>query len=172
MTQFRPEAPGLETPGPEPSELTEPDSSPDSLVRRPGRDRRTLVTALIVAVVSFFVVWTMSPWAWFIDTTPTGGDMGAHVWASAFLRDELLPNLRLTGWSPDWYAGFPAFTFYMVLPSLAIVMVNVGIAFDLGPLQIDADFYAFIGVVLAARDRKSTRLNSSHTEISRMRSSA
>ena len=38
-----------------------------------------------------------------------GGDMGAHVWGPAFLRDELLPRLRLTGWTPDWYSGFPAF---------------------------------------------------------------
>jgi hypothetical protein len=116
------------------------------------RDRRTIVTGLIVALATMFVVWTMSPWAWFVDTTPTGGDMGAHVWSPAFLRDELLPNFRLTGWSPDWYAGFPAFTFYMVLPSLAIVIVNVGIGFDFGVLQIDADFYSFVGLVLGARE--------------------
>ena len=61
------------------------------------------------------------------DTTPTGGDMGAHVWGPAYLRDHLLPNGRLVGWTPDWYAGFPAFQFYMVLPSLAIVMLDVGL---------------------------------------------
>ena len=38
----------------------------------------------------------------------------------------LLPNGRLSGWSPDWYAGFPAYTFYMVVPSLAIVALDVG----------------------------------------------
>lgn len=122
---------------------------------RPGRrrrDRRAYATAGIVALATIFVVWTMSPWAWFVDSTPTGGDMGAHVWAPKFLREELLPNFRLTGWSPDWYAGFPAFTFYMIVPSLAIVMVNVGIEFSIGPLQIDRDFYAFVGLVLAVRE--------------------
>jgi hypothetical protein len=122
------------------------------LARLRRSDRRSLVTALIVGITTMFVVWTMSPWSWFIDTTPTGGDMGAHVWSPAFLRDELLPNFRLTGWSPDWYAGFPAFTFYMIIPSLAIVMVNVGVEFDLGPLQVDVDFYAFVGLVLAASE--------------------
>lgn len=93
-------------------------------------DHERFVTLMIVLGVTLFVVWNVRPWSWFIDTTPTGGDLGAHVWAPAFLRDSLLPDLRLTGWSPDWYAGFPAFTFYMVIPSLLIVMVNVGL--DLG----------------------------------------
>ena len=52
------------------------------------------------------------------NTTPAGGDMGAHVWGPAYLRDHLLPHGRLTGWTPDWYAGFPAYQFYMVVPSL------------------------------------------------------
>ena len=29
------------------------------------------------------------------------------------------PSFRLTGWTPDWYAGFPAYTFYMVVPVAA-----------------------------------------------------
>lgn len=122
----------------------------DRARRRP--DRRAMATAGIVGFVVLYLVWTMSPWTWFLDTTPTGGDMGAHVWAPKFLRDELLPNLRLTGWSPDWYAGFPAFTFYMIIPSLAIVMVNVGVEFSVGPLDVDLDFYAFLGFVLATAE--------------------
>jgi hypothetical protein len=39
----------------------------------------------------------------------------------------LLPKGRLAGWAPDWYAGFPAFQFYMVLPSLLIVLLNIGL---------------------------------------------
>jgi len=138
-----------------------PDASPPQTARpqtarrrtvRRRFDRRTLASAGIVTFVMVFLVWTMSPWAWFVDSTPTGGDMGAHVWAPKFLREELLPNLRLTGWSPDWYAGFPAFTFYMIIPSLAIVMVNVGLEFSIGPLDIDRDFYAFVGLVLAVSE--------------------
>ena len=90
-------------------------------------DMQAVFTAVVVGGVTLFVVWNLSPWLWFTDTTPTGGDLGAHVWSPAYLRDELLPDFRLTGWSPDWYAGFPAFTFYMVVPSLLIVMVDVGL---------------------------------------------
>ena len=61
--------------------------------------------------------------------------MGAHVWGPAYLRDHLLPHGRLTGWTPDWYAGFPAFQFYMLPPALLIILLNVvlpyGIAFKL-----------------------------------------
>lgn len=121
-----------------------------SVVRRLVADPRRLFTALIVGSSTLFVVWVMSPWAWFVDATPTGGDMGAHVWSPKFLREELLPNFRLTGWSPDWYAGFPAFTFYMIVPSLAIVMVNVGVEID--ALGIDSDFYSFVAMVLLAHE--------------------
>ena len=61
--------------------------------------------------------------------------MGAHVWGPAFLRDHLLPNFQLTGWSMDWYAGMPVYRFYMVVPALAIVALDVvlpyGVAFKL-----------------------------------------
>ena len=88
---------------------------------------RRVVSGVVVVGVSLFVVVNLRPWAWFLDTTPTGGDMGAHVWAPAYLRDVLLGDLRLTGWSQDWYAGFPAFVFYMVIPSLLVVMVDAGL---------------------------------------------
>ncbi|NND74659.1 MAG: hypothetical protein HKN44_06590 [Ilumatobacter sp.] len=71
------------------------------------------------------------------DTTPTGGDMGAHVWAPAFLRDHFLPNFQLSGWSMDWYGGLPLYRFYMVIPALAIVALDAvpfvpyGVAFKI-----------------------------------------
>jgi putative flippase GtrA len=86
------------------------------------------ITLLLVSFATLFVIWNLRIGLWFDDTTPTGGDMGAHVWSPEYLRGVLLPNWRLTGWSPDWYAGFPAFTFYMVVPSLLIVILNVGLA--------------------------------------------
>ncbi len=97
----------------------------------------------VAAVLSLFVFALLNwpdPDDWsdltgpllFVDTTPSGGDMGAHVWGPAFLRDHLLPQGLLSGWTPDWYAGFPAYHFYMVVPSLAIVGVNAGLPWYLG----------------------------------------
>lgn len=98
-----------------------------------------LFSALVVGLCCIYVFWVVHPELVFRNTTPTGGDMGAHVWGPAYLRDELLPNLRLTGWTKDWYAGFPAYTFYMVIPSLMIVILDVGF------IRPDS----FIGIVLA-----------------------
>ena len=51
--------------------------------------------------------------------------------APAYLRDHLLPQGRLSGWTPDWYDGFPAYQFYMVVPSLLVVLLNVGLVWYL-----------------------------------------
>ena len=87
------------------------------------------VFSLVVTTVIMFNVVHLNPFPGkdlvFDDTTPTGGDFGAHVWGPAYLRDHLLPSFRLNGWTMDWYAGMPAYRFYMVLPALAIVLVNV-----------------------------------------------
>jgi hypothetical protein len=82
------------------------------------------VTLFVVAACSAFVFAQLHPSKILLDTTPAGGDMGAHVWGPAYLRDHLLPQGRLTGWTPAWYAGFPAYTFYMVVPSLVIALLS------------------------------------------------
>ncbi|MDH3679805.1 MAG: hypothetical protein OEV40_07635 [Acidimicrobiia bacterium] len=86
-----------------------------------------LVSLAVALACGLFVFAQMRPDLLLADTTPSGGDMGAHVWGPAFLRDHLLSEGRLVGWTPDWYAGFPAYRFYMVVPSLAIVAVNAGL---------------------------------------------
>ncbi len=91
-----------------------------------GRWLPAALSWIVLAVVTGFLVANLRPALWFADTTPTGGDLGAHVWGAAYLRDVLLGELRLTGWSHDWYAGFPAFGFYMVMPFLIVVIVNAG----------------------------------------------
>ena len=87
----------------------------DRVVRRPlawcnapwstERILRLIVTAssLVVTtlIVSRVVHFTPLPFAGDSDlildqTTPTGGDMGAHVWAPAFLRDHLIANGQLS----------------------------------------------------------------------------
>ena len=55
--------------------------------------------------------------------------MGAHVWWPAYLRDHLLP-WRVAGWSPDFYAGFPAGQFYFPVPALMIIGLDVVIPYN------------------------------------------
>ena len=105
---------------------------------------RLVVTSTSLTVTTLVMMWIvhfnpLSPGddLIFDQTTPTGGDMGAHVWAPAFLRDHFLPNFQLSGWTMDWYGGLPLYRFYMVVPALAIVVldaipfVSYGVAFKL-----------------------------------------
>lgn len=91
--------------------------------------------AIGIAVVSLIAAGLLRPDLWILANTPTGGDMGAHVLAPAFLRDTLLPQGRIMGWSNSWFAGFPIYYFYFPLPSLVIVFLDLflpyGVAFKL-----------------------------------------
>lgn len=90
---------------------------------------------LTVGAVVATVVGILQPHLVLSDSTPTGGDMGAHVLGPAFLRDFLLPSGTVIGWSDSWFAGFPAFYFYFPLPSIVIVLLDVllpyGVAFKI-----------------------------------------
>ena len=70
------------------------------------------IRVALVGVSTIIAIKVIQPSLVFKDTTPTGGDMGAHVWGPAYLRDHLLP-WKLNGWSMDWYSGFPIYRFYI-----------------------------------------------------------
>src|SRR5690606_11613369 len=101
---------------------------PDDAERdRRARAVRAVVDVLVVGACVLFTLWHLQPDLLVEDTIPAGGDMGAHVWGPAHLRDHLLPRGQVAGWSDAWYAGFPAYQFYMVVPALLIVYVNAGV---------------------------------------------
>jgi hypothetical protein len=128
-----------------PSRRTLPDRIGSRIVRRPRnwldapwtneRIARYLTALIIVGGTTFSVLKVVHLNLVFETNTPTGGDMGAHVMAPAYLRDHLLPHFQLSGWSNYWYAGFPLYRFYMVVPALMIVALNIvfpyGVAFKL-----------------------------------------
>lgn len=116
------------------------EGSPRSTQWNPFRDWprerlvRFWVRVVFLAVTTVVAVRVVQPSLVFRDSTPTGGDMGAHVWGPAYLRDHLLP-WKLNGWSMDWYSGLPVYRFYMVVPALFIVLLDVvlpyGVAFKI-----------------------------------------
>lgn len=93
------------------------------------------VVPVVLALAGAAVLGVMRLDQILTDNTPTGGDMGAHVYLPAFLRDNLLQHGRILGWSNDWYAGFPVLYFYFPLPAVATVLLDLvlpyGIAFKL-----------------------------------------
>jgi hypothetical protein len=110
-----------------------------------------IVSAMVVASCCVVVLWVLHPSLLLRDTTPNGGDLGAHVWFPAFLRDHLLPHWRVAGWSNDWFGGFPAGQFYFPLPALVTVALDLLLPYNvalklttaLGPVLMPAGAYAF-----------------------------
>lgn len=83
------------------------------------------------------VGWTIShatPSLWLTRTWSTGGDTASQVFYAKVFMD-WLPSGKLSGWLPESFAGFPAFTFYFPLPfSLAGILqfvVGQQVAFKL-----------------------------------------
>ena len=113
---------------------------------------------LVVAACCAFVFLQLRPELLFRDTTPSGGDTAAHVWWPAYLRDHLLP-WRLAGWSPDFYAGFPAGQFYFPVPALLIVGLDIVLPYNvafklitaLGPVLLPLGAYIFARGIRAPR---------------------
>lgn len=85
-----------------------------------------------VAVVGFMLVALsqLHPSLLVANTTTAGGDTGGHVMLPAFLKSHLLAHGQLTGWDPDWYDGFPLYTFYFPLPGLVTVVFNAVMPYD------------------------------------------
>jgi len=134
----------------EDGDLDSPPAAPPTLSRSwPGAE--SVLTFLVVAAAVLFTFTQLHPSLLLANTTPNGGDLGAHVWAPDFVKRVLLPQGRILGWAPDWYAGFPALSFYFPLPTLAIVALDVvlpyGIAFKLvsvaGILTLPIAVWAF-----------------------------
>jgi hypothetical protein len=122
----------------------------DRLVVWAGRIERWIGIAIVVACVIYVFV-QLQPRLLFLNTTAAGGDTGAHVWFPAFMRDHLLPHFRLAGWTPDYYAGFPAGQFYFPLPALITVGLNIVLPYNvafklvtaLGPILLPIAAYVF-----------------------------
>ncbi|MCC6434952.1 MAG: hypothetical protein IT196_07990 [Acidimicrobiales bacterium] len=104
-------------PAPGPGRMATLLSSPEQVISG-------LLTLIAVAVAMIFVWLQVQPHLLLNDNLASGGDMGAHVWGPDFLRREILSNFSLSGWTKDWYAGFPAYKFYMVVPALLIVALD------------------------------------------------
>ena len=91
---------------------------------RPLAQPEAIATLVVVGVCVGFVFWQFQPSQLFKGTTISGGDTGAHVLLPWVAMHELLPDLRLTGWTSSNWDGFPAVTFYFPLPVYSIVVLS------------------------------------------------
>ncbi len=114
---------------------------------------------VVVAGVTLVALSQLHPSLLVANTTTAGGDTGAHVMLPAFLKSHLLNHGQVTGWDPDWYDGFPLYTFYFPLPGIITVLFNSVLSYDvafklvtvLGTLTLPVCAWAF-GRLAGLRD--------------------
>ena len=125
-------------------------SSSPTTTRRPFDRLEYWVGVAIVATCCIFVLVQLDPRLLVRNTTITGGDTGAHVWFPDYLIDHFLP-WRVSGWSNDFYAGFPAGQFYFPFPAVLIGLLDVFIPYNvafklvtaIGPISLPVGAYVF-----------------------------
>jgi hypothetical protein len=93
-------------------------------------------TFIIVAGVMAFVISQLYPGLIFEPTMDVGGDTAGHIVAVYYFIHHILPSFRLTGWDPQWFDGFPLYTFYFPFPPLVMAFfswfVPYAVAFKMG----------------------------------------
>ena len=57
--------------------------------------------------------------------------MGAHIVPTKFFVTELFNNFKLSGWSQDWFAGYPIYYFYFPLPPIITSLFNFVFPFSI-----------------------------------------
>ena len=88
---------------------------------------RVLDAALVASVIAI-TIWSLHPNLVFSSSLLTGGDTGSHLAVPAYLKST--GNVfNFTPWDPGWFAGFPAYTYYFVLPDVLATFASYVIGF-------------------------------------------
>jgi hypothetical protein len=70
---------------------------------------------LLAAVISLWVADHTRLDLWILPTWTTGGDTASHILYANVFRDWLAQG-RVSGWMPEVFMGFPAFSYYFPMP--------------------------------------------------------
>src|SRR5689334_21456450 len=84
----------------------------------------------IIAACMVVVALILHPSLLLKNTTANGGGMGAHVWWPWFMEHHWFPKLRLAGWAPDWYGGFPVWQYYFPLPAVFVAILDIFLPYN------------------------------------------
>lgn len=96
---------------------------------------------LVPALVSAVILLLIGPRLLFLDTTPTGFDLGGHVYP-LYQAVERIPGRGLPGWSDGWFGGFPLYYFYFPFPAVLVWVVGL-----VAPFTVAVKLVSVSGVV-------------------------
>jgi uncharacterized membrane protein len=103
----------------------------------------SIVNATVLIFIFLFLISYFKPEYLLLKTTISGGDTASQYYPAHFLKESLLPKLKIVGWCHGWYAGIPMFQFYFPL-----LFVVSAIMSYLIPLQISFKLVTILGTFL------------------------
>ncbi|MAG50785.1 hypothetical protein CL621_04075 [archaeon] len=83
-----------------------------------------VIDILILLAILIFLLFYFKPSLIFLNTITAGGDTASHYYPADYLKNYLIPNGKISGWSQGWYAGFPLFQFYFPLSFLIMAFLS------------------------------------------------
>ena len=81
-------------------------------------------------IIFWFLISIFEPSLMFSKTITAGGDTASHYLAADYMTNHLLPNGRLMGWLPGWYAGMPIFQSYFIPPYLLMAFLSLFVGLE------------------------------------------
>lgn len=119
---------------------------------------RRLIDGLGLTLLLLALLDLLRPELLLLPTLPAGGDLLCHYPTAVFVRDTLLPQGRVHGWSPGAYLGHPLLLYYFPLPFWLMAglapLTGLPVAFKLvvaaGVLLLPLCAYAALRLVGAA----------------------
>jgi hypothetical protein len=99
--------------------------------------------AVLLTLLSGFIIWQVSPGDLIRNTTAVGGDTPAHLYLVSHLKEQLFHHGRIISWADGWWGGFPMFQYYFVLPYLVAALLSVLI-----PLSVAFKLVSVAGLVM------------------------
>ncbi len=109
---------------------------------QPRFSTNSLIRAALWGLTYWFLLAYLHPELLLSDSIVTGGDTAGHYYTAAYLRDYLLPRMKIMGWQPGHYAGFPLFQFYFPLPFLCMAGLSL-----LTPLTVAFKIVSVAGIL-------------------------
>ena len=103
----------------------------------------SIVNATVLIFIFLFLISYFKPEYLLLESTISGGDTASQYYPAYFLKENILPKLKIVGWCPGWYAGIPMFQFYFPL-----LFVVSAIMSYLIPLQISFKLVTILGTFL------------------------
>ena len=97
-------------------------------MRTPRWTRARSRDLIILAILTYIIVWALHPSLIFSNTLLTGGDTGSHLALPAFMRSTG-DLFNFTPWYPGWFAGMPAYSYYFALPDVVAVYLSYLVGF-------------------------------------------